>query len=143
MKAALSVSQGGFLIPLALVLLVGISFLAIAVNRLSGQTGSNVVVGGLSVQALYAAESGAQFGMNQLFFNASSRTQTDGNCTALSGSSLNFNAVGLTACSATVLCSQTTDASNTVSYYTVNSVAVCGAAQLLGEREVEISAFMQ
>ncbi|SMF34668.1 MSHA biogenesis protein MshP [Alteromonadaceae bacterium Bs31] len=134
--------EAGFLIPLALVLLVGISFLVIAINRLSGQTGTSTTVEGLSAQAFYAAESGAQYGMSRLFFDMNTRAQTDANCGAM-GTTINFTAPGLALCSAQVSCTRSVDASNTTSFYIINSLGRCGAAQLIGEREIEVSASMQ
>jgi len=137
-------TQSGFLLPLAIFLLVGIAFLAIALNRLSGQTGTMTTIEGLSVQAFYAAESGAQIGMRRLFFNAADRTQTDANCLSMTvATSVNYTAPGLSLCSAVYRCTQTTDSSGTTSFYYINSVGQCGSGQLLGEREIEVSAFMR
>lgn len=134
--------QHGFLIPLALILLVGISFLAIAVNRLSAQSGSSATLEGLSAQAFYAAESGGQRGMHLLFLNATNRGQTTSNCVTLNGSSHDFNGVtGLNLCSVDITCTATTIATTT--YYTVTSAATCGAGDFLAERTIQISSYMQ
>lgn len=136
-------SHAGFLLPLALILLVGISFMAIAVSRLSGQTGTHATVEGLSVQAFYAAESAAQVGMSRLLYNVTTRAQADVNCANMSGVTVNYSVTGLSLCSATLSCLRTIDAGDTTSYYRINSVGRCGVAQLLGEREIEIAASMQ
>lgn len=135
--------QAGFLIPLALILLVGISFMAIAISRLSGQTGTHATVEGLSVQAFYAAESGAQLGMSRLLYNVTSRAQADVNCLNMSGVTESYSATGLNLCTATLFCERTIDTGDTTSFYRINSVGRCGAGQLLGEREIEIAASMQ
>jgi len=138
-------SQSGFLIPLALVLLVGIAFLAIAINRITGQSHGSTIQQGLSAQALFAAESGAQYAMSRLFFNTADRAAVDAQCAALAapGQTLSFGVTGLSACSAVVRCSVAADSGNTISFYTINSTAQCGGGQLIGEREIEVSATMQ
>ncbi|WP_185231582.1 MSHA biogenesis protein MshP [Teredinibacter franksiae] len=137
-------NQKGFLIPLALILIVGISFLAIAVSRLSAQSGSQATIEGLSVQAFYAAESGAQYGVYQLFDTANSRAQADSNCGNISsGPQIVFTAPGLDLCRATVSCSRSVNAEDTISFFNISSVAGCGAGQLLGEREIEVSTYYE
>lgn len=138
-----SQKQRGFLLPLAIFLLVGISFLAVAIYRFSGQTGAQATVEGLSVQAFYAAESGAQLAMNRLFFNASSRAQVDANCAGVSGSNVNYSVTGLALCNAQLTCTRSVDPADTTSFYVINSVGSCGVGDLLGEREIEVSAYMQ
>ncbi len=134
--------EAGFLLPLAIVLLVGIAFLVVAINRLSGQTGTQATIGGLSTQAFYAAESGAQYAMSQLFFDVTTRTQADNNCTSL-GTTISFSSPGLALCTVRVNCTRSVDAADSISFYIINSFGRCGAAQLIGEREIEVSAKME
>lgn len=135
--------QKGYLIPLAVILIVGISFLAAAIAKLSSQSASTSVAEGLSLQAFYAAESGAQYGMNQIFFSATNRAAADANCTGVNGANLNFTVNGLNTCSVGISCSINTDASNTTSFYVVNSSGSCGTGDYIGERVVQVSAFMK
>lgn len=56
----------GFLMPLAAVLVVGVAMMALAISHMASNSGNSSVQEGLSLQAFYAAESGAQYAMNQL-----------------------------------------------------------------------------
>ena len=136
-------AQSGFLIPLALIMLVGISFLAIAINRMSGQSGTHAIIEGISTQAFYAAESGAQYGMSRLYGSAGTRALVDANCVAMASVTINYAVPGLASCTAIVTCRRAIDSSDIRSFYYINSVAQCGGGQLMGEREIEIAAFMQ
>ena len=135
--------QGGFLIPLSVILIVGISFLALAIARFSAVSASISVSEGVSLQAFYAAESGAQYAMSQIFNSAANRNAADINCNNLNGASLSFNVTGLQGCGVDISCSITVDAANTTSFYLVNSLGICGFGDLQGERVVEVSAFIQ
>jgi len=143
-KKSYTSRQRGFLIPLALILLVGIAFLAIAISRLSSQSGTQATVEGLSAQAFYAAESGAQYGMANLFENVTARAQTDTNCALMAGGvTITYTIPGLAICTAVVSCRSDTDTGNTISFYYINSLGECGGGQLLGQREIEVSAYMK
>lgn len=133
--------QKGFLLPVAMIMIVGIGVMAIAISQIASQSSQSSVVEGLSIQAFYAAESGAQFAMNRLMFNTNSRAQADANCAAVNGSSLNFTANGLQACSTALSCSTNTVAGNPQSFYTIVSAASCGSGELAAERSVEVSSF--
>lgn len=134
-------SQRGFLLPVAMVLIVGIGVMAIAINRIASQSSQSSVAEGLSVQAFYAAESGAQLAMSRLLFNVNSRALVDANCAALDGTSLNFTASGLQACSTTLSCSISNVAGNPQNFYTLVSDASCGSGDLAAERSVEVKTF--
>lgn len=123
-----------------MVIIMGV--LALTMSRVTSQTGVGAIQEGISIQAFYAAESGAQHGMHQLFFDQSTRTAVDNNCTALS-TTVNYSVAGLTSCSADVSCSLANDAGNTTSFYTITSAGSCGAGQILAQRIVQVSAYMQ
>lgn len=133
----------GFLMPLAAVLVVGVAMMALAISHMASNSGNSSVQEGLSLQAFYAAESGAQYAMNQLMFDVTSRTSADANCVSLSGASLNFSAIGLAVCSASLSCSVANDAANTTSFYSITSSANCGAGDLFAQRIITVSAFFQ
>lgn len=138
--------QRGFLIPLAIFILVVMGFFAITISRLTGQTAIATAQEELSVASFYAAESGAQLGMNQLYYNTGSaitRTSVDTNCTALSGSVFAFAANGLKGCSATVTCTRSIDGADTTSYYRLQSQASCGSGDVSAQRTIEVSAYMK
>lgn len=152
--------QQGFLLPLAIFIVVVMGVFALVVARNSIQTSSSAVQELTSVQAFYAAESGAQRAMQSLFFNADlTRQAVDGRCAALA-TTYNFNVTGLNNCSAAVSCQcQFQDASNCVlavpadysaaasvakltSYYTIVSTATCGAGNLSAQRTINAGAFL-
>ncbi|WP_188150349.1 hypothetical protein [Teredinibacter waterburyi] len=139
------ISQGGFLLPLVIFLLVGVSMLAIAISRVSSFSGASSSAEGLSVQALFASESGLQWGMNQLFFQQTSRIAVDANCTTLensgAGQTLTYSVDGLSSCTTQINCSISTQGAT--SYYTLESSSTCGGGNLLGQRRLQILAKMQ
>lgn len=142
---SLANNQSGFLVPLAAIIIVGIGVLAISISRLSSQGNTSAIFEGLSLQALYAAETGANAGLHNLFFDNSDRNEADSRCNTLNTTplSLNYSATGLSACSATVTCSFTTN--GTVSYYTLESRGSCGTSlttNTTAERTIEVSAWM-
>lgn len=134
-------SVRGFLIPAAAIILVGITALALVINRIASQSSQASVLEGLSLQAFYAAESGANFAMNQLFFNVSDRSVADSNCDNFDDSDVaSFSAIGLQSCSASVICQRESVAGNTRSFYTVTSTGSCGDGELIAERVIEVTA---
>ncbi|MFT5082919.1 MAG: MSHA biogenesis protein MshP [Lentisphaeria bacterium] len=131
----------GFLIPLAAFIVFGIGLLAVAINKIASQSSHASVLEGISLQAFYAAETGAQYGMNRLMFDVTDRLVSDANCAALAGGiTLNYTAAGLQACSATISCSMNTVAGFPFSFYAVRSEASCGSGEIAAQREIEVSA---
>lgn len=116
--------------------------LAVAINRIASQMSQSSVVEGISLQAFYAAESGAYYGMNRLMFDVTDRTVADANCTALSGSVLNYTAVGLQVCSATITCTISSVGGSPLSFYSIRSDASCGSGSIFAERIVEVSSYL-
>lgn len=152
--------QRGFLIPLALFIVVVIGFLALVITRTSTQTNAASVQELLSVQTFYAAESGAQKAMQLLFFpDARVRQTVDNRCATMS-QTYNFGGiVGLQHCSAQVSClcrysngaacapaTATNYAATTTvpnSFYTITSIASCGQAAFRAERTIQAGAFLE
>jgi MSHA biogenesis protein MshP len=135
--------QQGFLIPLALFILVVMGVLALTISRTSIQTHTSAIQEFTNIQAFYAAESGAQRGMQQLFFNANSkRLDVDGRCSGWN-QTFNFTSDGLRACRAQVNCAFVPDAANIRSFYTITSVGSCGADQYRAERTIQVGSFME
>lgn len=141
-------NQAGFLIPLALFILVGLGGLAVAINQMSSQSNTAYTLEGVSMQAFYAAETGAQFAMNYLMFDVSGRGGVDGsdaNCASMPATLENFpstSAAGLQACSIDIECQLRTVPGSPTSYYTITSTATCGGGNLMSERTIEVSAFL-
>ncbi|VUD56774.1 hypothetical protein TDB9533_02392 [Thalassocella blandensis] len=140
-----SQSESGFLIPLALFILVGLGALAIAINRMSSQSNTAYTLEGVSLQAFYAAETGAQFAMNVLVFDVEQRASSDTNCAAMPGSMESFpsaSAVSFQTCSVAISCQRNTVTGNPTSFYIITSTATCGAGNFVSERTVEVSAYL-
>lgn len=133
--------------PMAVFILVGLAGLALTVSRFSGQSSIAAVQEVISVQAFYAAESGAQFALNRMFYDTAAvvtRGQADSNCTtSINGQTLNFSATGLNNCSADLMCTVDTTSDSTTSFYTVTSVGACGSGDVTANRTVVVSSFIQ
>jgi MSHA biogenesis protein MshP len=94
----------------------------------------------LAVQAFYAAESGAQYGMHRLLFDAANKSAVDTRCAAVNGVSLNLTAAGLRDCSVAIACSVQSNSGETVGIYRLSSSATCGSGDLLAQRRVVTAA---
>lgn len=149
--------------PLAIFIVVVMGLFALVISRNSIQSATSVTLEFVSTQAFYAAESGAQRGMQTLFFPTApannTRQQVDGRCVGLN-TTHTFTVPGLNKCSAEVTCSckfqddsscsPITAANYTVaalpakatSYYTVTSVARCGSGNLRAVRTIDAGAFL-
>lgn len=140
--------QTGFLLPVALFLVVGIAALAIGISRFSSQSNSSVFREGIAIQAFYAAESGLQWAMNQVLFPDTQRSIADASCAGLANadpnqSEIQFNVIGLQGCEVDLSCSSTTNTSNTISYYTIQSASTCAGGEFLSERILQASAYIR
>lgn len=135
--------QQGFLLPLALFILVVMGVLALTISRTSIQTQTSSIQEFMNIQALYAAESGAQRGMQRLFFNAAiKRADVDSRCASWK-ETYSFTANGLSACMAEVECVLVPDAANIRSFYTITSEGSCGADQYRAVRTVQVGSFTE
>ncbi len=136
--------QSGYLMPLAAFILVVMGLMAVAVSRNAAQTGVASTQEAITLQAFYAAESGAQLGMNRLFYNtgtALTQAMVDNACDNLN---INLNlsaAANLGNCAHTVTCARS--AMDITHFYTVTSVGQCGTGEIVSTRTVEVSAFME
>lgn len=135
--------QRGFLMPLALFIVIGLGALALAISRFSAGSLSSAVQETLSVQALYAAESGAQYAMNKLLYNVTSRPAADANCISISGDILALTESSLASCQVLLTCERITSAGGGVRVYKVSSAAQCGGGQLLAQRRIEVAALFE
>lgn len=139
--------QRGFLIPVAIFIVVIMSFFALALWRTTVQTSLASAQELVSMQAFYAAESGAQFGMQKLFYpDGEHRALVNDHCNALNETpqTLNFSAPGLGACSAIVSCiCEYCDAAQSTSFYTIQSVGACGAGNIRSERTIRVGSSME
>lgn len=139
-------TQSGFLLPLALFVIVGIAALGLSISRLTAQSGTDATQASISTAAFYAAESGAQVAMSRLFYSTTSlpsRTIQDANCLGINGSTINFPNTGLNGCTALLSCSVSTDSGNTLSFYSMTSVGSCGSSPMNATRTLQFQSFLE
>ena len=154
--------QRGFLLPLALFILVVMGVLALTISRTATQSNTASIQELTNIQSFYAAESGAQRGMQALFLTTTTRSATDLACANMAINH-NFAGVnGLQMCSVTVSCScqyqeggvcahgtvanylPTSSVGVTKSFYTIRSVGTCGPADhYRAERIIEVGAYRE
>lgn len=132
----------GFLIPLAIFIIAGLSVLAISMMRLSSQSGFSSFREGISAQTFYAAESGLQYAINQVLFTSTTRTQSDAACLSVDGVALNFDVDGLNQCATSIRCSASNNVTNTISYYSLESSASCGVGDLRAGRVIQATVYL-
>lgn len=152
--------QRGFLIPLALfiVVVMGLLALVLARNNTLSQRGFTQEL--LSTQAFYAAETGTQRAMQTLFFpDASSRQAIDNRCANLA-TTYNFSGIaGLNLCQAQVTCTcvyhnnvacaagtaanYQTNSANHTSIYTITTQGSCSAGEIAAVRQIRASAYLE
>lgn len=134
--------QRGFLMPVALFIVVGLGALALAISTISSSSFSSAVQEGVSIQTIFAADSGAQYAINRLLFDVDDKSVGDANCTSINGSTLNFSVSGLNNCSVDISCSISTVSGNSPSFYNVQADAQCGAGDLVAQRSVAVKAVL-
>lgn len=129
-------NQRGFLLPVALFIIVVMGFASLALWRTTAQTGAASVQELLSSQAFYAAESGIQAGLSELLYpGAGNRSQADARCSGLN-QNLDFSGVeGLNLCAANVQCELVEPG-----VYELSSKGSCGSGDLSSERSLEVQA---
>lgn len=126
--------QRGFLLPVALFIIVVMGFASLALWRTTAQTSTASVQELLSSQAFYAAESGIQSGLSELFYpNANNRPQADNRCANLD-QSLDFSGVsGLNLCSVEVDCNLTEPG-----FYQLSAAGECSSGPTRAQRTLEV-----
>src|SRR5690606_1010517 len=136
--------QRGFLMPVALFIIVIMGIYALVLWRTTSQSNLSAVQEVITVQAFYAAESGAQRGMAELFFpDASSRQDIDDRCVNMN-ISMNFSVTGLNNCSAIVTCELNTITTPVIrSFYSVDSTGSCGSGNISAMRTLEVQATIE
>lgn len=154
-------SQRGFLLPLALFIIVVMGVLALTISRMATQSQTAVVQEFISLQSFYAAESGAQRGMKALFFDVNGRQAADAACLDMNLNPDFSGIQGLSACSVAVSCtclyqnesncipenaanySPLAPADVLKSFYTVTSEGTCGEREYRAERSIQVGAFLE
>jgi MSHA biogenesis protein MshP len=136
--------ERGFLMPLAAFLVVMMALFALTMSRNTGQSAISSTQEHISLQSFYAAESGAQMGMSQLFFRAGAldRACADDVClNTLADPPANIP--GFASCTVTLACTRNTNAADTVSFYQITSTANCGAGNITAQRLVQVSSLIR
>lgn len=132
-------AQAGFSLPVAIFVLVLLSLLGAAMTRMLATGAQSVGFEVLSTRAFYAAESGAQWGMNTLFPPVSNPA---GTCFAQQD--LNFSTSGLAGCSAQVTCAGPVVVANaggaTSTQFRISSRGTCGSGTDTTTRVIEVGA---
>lgn len=132
-------AQAGFSLPVAIFVLVVLSLLGAAMTRMLATGAQSVGFEVLSARAFYAAESGAQWGMNTLFPPIGPPA---GTCFAQQN--LSFGASGLNGCNAQVTCAGPVVVANaggaTSTQFRISSRGTCGSGTDTATRVIEVGA---
>lgn len=157
-SSRLNKKQRGFLLPLALFMIVVASGLALALLQQVNQPAFNSTTSAVATKTVYAAETGAQLAVHQIFFPpttpAFNRQQMDARCENLTvGPS--FNISGLNQCRLQVSCecryenNTNCDSSDNDNYngssgvensfYRIESEALCGEGFAQGYYRLELN----
>ena len=125
--------QQGFALPVAVFIIVIMALLGAAMVSImqSGQQGVSTAV--LSTRAFFAADTGAQQALANLF-------PLDGSAASCLASypTVNYNTSGMAGCSAAVTCSSVVVGSKT--YYTLTSTGTCSISGERAVRQMELRA---
>lgn len=125
--------QCGFSLAIAMFILVIMALIGAAVVSIMLNNSQSLGSAVLSTRAFFAAQSGAQSALAQLFpLDNSAAT-----CSA-SYPAINYSTAGLSNCSVQVSCSSQSNAGKT--YYTLHSTGTCSLAGLSASREIELMA---
>ena len=135
----LRLQQTGSVLVLIVALLV--VFAAAGVGLLTQQTNSRIAAlqHGLTFAAKNAADSGAGYALNQLFYPDKTRSEADTGCASMPAS-VAFSAAGLQGCSATLSCTSTWTAGSVEHSYTVISTGECGSGTSIVRRRTQVIA---
>lgn len=128
-----SQQQRGFSLPVAIFILVIMSLLGAGIVSILQSSQDSLATEVLSTRAFYAAESGAQVTLGQLFDLAGGAA----NCAA-SYPALDFTSTGLVSCSASTTCSSSTIGTRT--FYTITSTGNCASSGYTATRTIQIMA---
>ncbi len=128
--------QGGFLLPVALFIIVVMGFASLALWRTTSQSSIASVQEVVTVQALFAAESAVQRGLSELFYpNANARPPVDNRCNNMDVA-IDFSGIeGLNLCSANVQCELAEPG-----VYNLQATGECGTGNTTAERSLDVQA---
>lgn len=130
MKSRLSCLQQGFLMPLALFILVGLAVLMTTMMRFSSHQHTSTVFNALSSQAFYAADSGVEYGVHKIVSSGIDAGAT--RCSLINEHVIEYDVEGLSGCRVLLRCGDRDD------HYMLSSLGECGRNQLLAQRQITI-----
>ena len=130
--------QAGFSLPLAIYIITVLAVIGAVMVTLSQTGQQSTALEIQSIRAFYAAESGTQIGLHNVFPVAGGSIGAAG-CTALTINQ-SFSTAGLQGCNATVGCTPQTVSGDT--YYLINSTGTCqaGGVNNTARRSIEVMA---
>ncbi|MCV6624765.1 MAG: hypothetical protein OIF38_01630 [Cellvibrionaceae bacterium] len=135
--------QAGFVLPVALFLLIAAAALALGLSRSSATVPLIAMQELYSQRAYYAADSGANYALSYLLLRAEpNRSDSDGYCTELNTAQISYSTAGLEGCSASLSCQQRAGSPNNASYYIITSKGMCGQAPYDASRTIAVSAYL-
>ena len=135
--------QAGFLIPLALFIVVAAATLGVAMGQMVAGSRSSAILMALNAQALFAADAGVQMAMHKLHYGVDTRAASDTQCTAMTGDTLTLSGEGMAGCRVAVSCSMLVSSTGDVSLYTISSQSVCGTGDYETGRRIRAESYMQ
>lgn len=126
--------QRGIGLPVALFVITVLALIVVALTDLEESSGISFSLDINSMRAFYAAESGAQVALAEVFPAGGST----GTCASISPITKSFTSSGLNGCSATLVCNVDNDAG--ISYFTLRSTGSCGTGIDTAERVIVVRA---
>ena len=126
--------QQGIGLPVALFVITVLALIVVALTDLEESSGISFGLDINSMRAFYAAESGAQVALAEVFPAGG----TVGSCSSISPTVISFTASGLNGCQATVGCSVAADSG--ISYFSLQSTGSCGSGVDTAERVIVVRA---
>lgn len=135
--------QAGFLIPLALFIVVGAATLGVAIGQVAAGSRSSAVLLALNNQALSAADAGVQTALHRMYYGAQTRAIVDANCGTVDGTTISLSGVGVDGCNITVNCSVAVSALDDVSLYSIQSQSMCGSGDYETSRLIVAESYMR
>lgn len=128
--------------PLSLFIVVGAATLAIAMSQMAAGSRSSAVLSTLNAQAFYAADSGIQRALHQLYFGNDSQSAVDAACASVDGATFNLSVQGLNGCSVSLSCQLVQSADSSTSVYSLLSQSACGQGDYATGRRIRTQAYM-
>ena len=126
--------QRGIGLPMALFIITVLAMIIAAITDLEESSGVGFSLDINSMRAFYAAESGAQVAMAEIFPASGGG---GGSCASVAASHT-FNQLGLNGCKAELACSSVTV--DSVDYFTLTSTGSCGSGLDQAVRVIDVRA---